>query len=116
MPPPEQIVATGGGLLHSPTWIQIVADALGRPVVASAEPEASSRGAALLALERLGALPSLEAAPSALGAVYAADPTRHAVYQAALARQQRYYALLVAPHTEAPDTENAEHPGSAAHQ
>lgn len=38
---------------RSPVWLQVTADALGRPVRASTEPEASSRGAALYALERL---------------------------------------------------------------
>jgi gluconokinase len=95
MPAPRQIVATGGALLRSPTWTQIVADALGRPVVASGEPEASSRGAALLALEGLGALASVETAPAALGTVYAPDPVRHAVYEEALTRQEALYRRLV---------------------
>jgi gluconokinase len=96
LPAPRQIVATGGALLRSPVWTQIVADALGQPVVASAEPEASSRGAALLALVALGALPDLEAAPARLGAVYTPDAAHHATYQAALARQQALYARLIA--------------------
>jgi gluconokinase len=95
-PPPRQIVATGGALLRSPVWTQIVADALGHPLVASGEPEASSRGVALLALVALGALPDLAAAPARLGAVYSPDAARHATYQAALARQQALYARLVA--------------------
>ena len=48
-------MATGGGLLHDPDWIQIMADALARPVSVSGAPEASLRGAAVLALERDGA-------------------------------------------------------------
>ena len=95
LPAPDQVVATGGALLRAPHEIQIIADALGHPLVASAEPEGSSRGAALLALERLGALASVEAAPAALGRVYAPDPTRHARYQAALERQQALYRQLV---------------------
>jgi gluconokinase len=95
LPVPDQVVATGGGLLRSPHWIQIIADALGRPVVASAEPEGSSRGAALLALEQLGVLASVESAPAALGRAYAPDPVRHARYQAALDRQQALYRQLV---------------------
>ena len=35
----------------------MMADALGRPVTASTEQEPSSRGAALYALERIGAIP-----------------------------------------------------------
>lgn len=97
MPPPRQILATGGALLRSPAWTQIVADALGQPLVASGEAEASSRGAALLALVALGALPRLEAAPTRLGATYAPDPAHHAAYRAALARQQALYGRLIAP-------------------
>src|SRR5262249_19255407 len=52
----REVVATGGALLRSPAWMQMLADVLGRPVSASLEPEASSRGASLLALETLGLL------------------------------------------------------------
>src|SRR5690349_2258288 len=41
--PASHFIASGGGLLSSPVWMQIMADVLGRPVVASAEPEATSR-------------------------------------------------------------------------
>ncbi|HZR97675.1 MAG TPA: gluconokinase [Chloroflexota bacterium] len=97
VPGPQTLIATGGALLRSATWTQIIADALGRPLTLCAEAEASSRGAALLALEALGAIPSVEALPAALGAVFPPDPARHTRYQAALARQQRLYDLLVAP-------------------
>ena len=69
----HRFIASGGGLLNSPAWLQIFADVLGRPVVASAEPEATSRGAALLALEALKAVPSVEAVPSEDGRVYEAE-------------------------------------------
>ena len=48
-------VISGGGLVGSPGWCQVVADALGKPVSAVQVDEASSRGAAVLALRRLGA-------------------------------------------------------------
>jgi gluconokinase len=54
MPELEEIVATGGALLHADDWLQIVADALGRPLHVSGVREGSLRGAAVLALERLG--------------------------------------------------------------
>jgi gluconokinase len=54
-------VISGGALVASPGWCQVVADALGKPVSAVDVDEASSRGAAVLALRRLGAR-----APSAL--------------------------------------------------
>jgi len=51
----ESVVATGGALLASPDWVQLLADVLGRPVEVSGVAEASARGAALAALQRLGA-------------------------------------------------------------
>jgi gluconokinase len=50
----DSVVATGGGLLANPGWLQVLADALGRPVEVSGAPEGSARGAAMVALERLG--------------------------------------------------------------
>lgn len=60
---PKEVIASGGALLRSPAWVQMMADALGRPIVACAEPEASSRGAALWVAERIGALSHLKEAP-----------------------------------------------------
>src|ERR687889_1160940 len=89
-PDEKEVVATGGGLLHSPTWARIMADALGRPVTTSGIKEASSRGAALLALERLGAL-EIETAEAPLGETFDPDPGRHEIYREALARQRHLY-------------------------
>jgi gluconokinase len=50
----DSLVATGGGLLGSPDWVQILADVVGRPVELSAVSEGSARGAAVAALERAG--------------------------------------------------------------
>ncbi len=98
VPGVEQVVATGGGLLSSPAWLQIMADALGRELIASAEREASSRGAALFALERLGLLPGgLEAVPPPDGARYAADPRSHQSYLAAGERQRALYRQVIEP-------------------
>lgn len=92
----HRFIASGGGLLHSPVWMQIMADVLGRPVLASAEPETTSRGAALLALESLGAISAIEDIPSAEGVMYQPDPAHYEHYQAAIARQQRLYDTLIA--------------------
>jgi gluconokinase len=62
---PREIVASGGALVQSPAWAQIVADALGRPLSLPPIPEASSRGAAIYVLERLG-LPIEDAPPGPL--------------------------------------------------
>ncbi|HLI48028.1 MAG TPA: gluconokinase [Chthonomonas sp.] len=58
-PKANRIVASGGALGHSPLWAQMMADAIGHPIVLSKEAEASSRGAALLALETVGFIPDL---------------------------------------------------------
>jgi gluconokinase len=50
----ESVVATGGGLLASPAWLQVLADVLGRPVEVSGVAEGSARGAAVVALARSG--------------------------------------------------------------
>ncbi len=84
---PREVIASGGALLNSPAWTQMMADALGRPVVGGPD-EASARGAALLALERIGAIASLEEAPAEMAATYQPDPARHKRYQQMLEAQQ----------------------------
>lgn len=91
----REAVASGGALLRSPAWMQILADALGIPVVASGESEASCRGAALLVLEALGEVAGLEDLPARPGRRFEPDPARRDMYARALERQERYYRLLV---------------------
>jgi gluconokinase len=58
VPGAERLVASGAGLLSSPAWVQMMADAIGKPVAVSRSAmEASSVGAAALALRRLGLQP-----------------------------------------------------------
>lgn len=96
VPEAKEVVASGGGFVNSPGWTQILADVLGRPVTLSAEPEASSRGAALLGMEALGWIRSLEALPAARGRAFEPDAARHAVYREAQLRHQKRYEQLVA--------------------
>jgi gluconokinase len=93
VPEVTEIIASGGALLHSPAWLQIMADVLGHEIVASAEAEGSSRGAALLALELAGA-GRAEEAPVPLGITYRPVPERQARYQDAKARQLRVEGAL----------------------
>jgi gluconokinase len=88
--PAHTIVASGGALARSRVWTQITADALGRPIRWSPESEATSRGAALLALEALGVLPDLATARLELGETFVPDRARHARYRDALERQRRF--------------------------
>ena len=89
-----EIVASGGALLNSPTWLQIMADVLGRPIAVSQAQEASARGAALLALEALGVYDDASDAPDYVGASYQPESDRHAIYKTAIARQQQLYNTL----------------------
>jgi gluconokinase len=94
-PNAQRVIASGGALMNSPTWIQIIADTLGVPVIASAEPEATSRGTALLALKALGIIQSLNDLPAQTGAVFTPDAARHAIYTRALERQKWLYNQVV---------------------
>ena len=94
-PSATEIVASGGALTHDPAWTQIMADAFGVPVTTSRVFEASSRGAALLALDSLGLISDLGDVPAYLGKTYTPDPARHAIYQKARARQEMLYAQML---------------------
>ena len=86
------VVGSGGALGHSAVWAQIITDALGVPVALGADAEASSRGAALLALEALGQPPPPTPDPAR---VLQPDPARRARYRTARARQSRLYDNII---------------------
>jgi gluconokinase len=91
---PRAIIATGGQLLHSPAWCQMLADALDLPVVTSPEPEASSRGAALLTLGVEGRMAGLWSIKPKAGRRFRPRRRVHEIYQRARERQQHLYELL----------------------
>ena len=82
------LVGSGGALVASPAWSQIIADTLDRPLIVSPEEEATSRGAALLALDALGLRRFTTATPTPHGRTFVPDPVAHARASAALARQE----------------------------
>ena len=86
LPDVDEIVATGGALLKDPNWVQILADALARPVTLSAVEEASLRGAAVAVLD--------EPAEAPLGDVFHPREERAEAYRSARERQQRLYEVL----------------------
>ena len=90
MPEVREVVATGGGLLHDPDWLQIMADALARPVLVSGVEEASLRGAAVSVLRRSGGEPV--AAPIA-GLVEPREEAADA-YGSAREEERRLYEVL----------------------
>ena len=92
--PNATIVASGNALRSSPVWLQIIADVLARPLLFGGTAEASIRGAALLALEAVGTIGTIEEDSFAIEQVFEPDLTRHARYQQGLARQKELYRLL----------------------
>ena len=90
MPEVEEVVATGGALVRDRDWVQIMADALARPITLSRVKEASLRGAAVLTLERLGERP--REAP--VGQVLEPRRDRADAYAAARQRQRELYDAL----------------------
>ena len=92
--PHANIVATGNALRSSPVWMQIIADVLGRPIALGNAAEASIRGAALLALEAVGKIATIEEVSVSPAEVFQPDMMRHARYREGLARQEELYERL----------------------
>ncbi len=96
--PNASIIASGHALCSSPVWVQILADVLGSPIQLSQSDEASTRGAALLALEAAGKIQTIDR-PSATvitkATVFEPDMSRHAIYRNGLERQQQLYERLI---------------------
>jgi gluconokinase len=95
LPEIAEIVATGGALLRDPDWVQMMADALARPITTSRVKEASLRGAAVIVLERLGRTP----APAPLGPVVEPRSDKVDVFRAARERQRRLYEVVTSEPT-----------------
>lgn len=91
---PRHVVASGGALLASEAWTQMMTDALSVPVVTCLEQEATSRGAALLALERLGGIPSATGVPYRCASPRMPDAAKAAAYTALQASQDSLYQKL----------------------
>jgi gluconokinase len=89
-----QVIASGGAMLHSNLWVQIVADAIGAPVTLSAVEEASARGVAMSALVAQGEVASLQEFPDFTGRTCRPDPGAHQRYRQAIQRQQELYQQL----------------------
>jgi gluconokinase len=97
--PGTSIIASGTALLSSPVWTQIVADVLGRPITLADTNEASTLGAALLALEAAGKIQNIETPRVSVGRTFEPDLSRHARYLEGLERHQRGYERVIATET-----------------
>jgi gluconokinase len=92
--PQAELIGTGAGLLASPLWAQIIADALGEPIRVSSEEQASSRGAALFAREKLGVGDMDDAPTPPITATVTPNPENTALYSRAAERQERLLNAL----------------------
>jgi len=81
----EEIRATGG-MSRSPVWMQMLADALGRPVLSTSESEAGALGAALLAA-------GIEVVPEVLQR-FTPRPEHREAYARAYATYRELYPAL----------------------
>ncbi|MCS6826283.1 MAG: gluconokinase [Caldilinea sp.] len=88
------IVASGGALTASPSWQQIVADVLGRPLTLLKEAELSARGVAILALRSLGVLPAWDSLPPSVAATIEPNLDHHLRHQAMIQEQSALYMRL----------------------
>jgi gluconokinase len=86
LPDVDEIVATGGALFKDSEWVQLIADALARPVTLSAVKEASLRGAAVAVLANPDEAP--------LGETFHPREERAEAYRSARERQERLYEVL----------------------
>jgi gluconokinase len=93
-PRASRLVASGAALLSSPTWMQMMADAAGRPVAAGKPREASSRGAAVFAIEALGLGDATRMDPG-VGRTYRPRAAASRAYRKAEIRQGALYKALI---------------------
>lgn len=92
---PREMIASGAALLRSPAWTRMIADTLGYPLTPCVEPEATSRGAALMGLERLGAIRNIGSLPAQYGSEIPPIAANEEIYAAAFEKQQRLYHKLL---------------------
>ena len=90
-----KIVASGGAIQNSPWWLQTITDVLGVPVEVSAEPQGTSRGTAVLALNALGVWDDLDTHLARTAGTYEPNPANSEVYASARERQMKLYSNLL---------------------
>ncbi|MER7419397.1 gluconokinase [Micromonospora peucetia] len=90
-------IRAGGGFSRSPLWRQMLADVLGMPVRFPAGHEGSGFGAALLGMQALGLVPSVDVAADLVHIESTAypDPAAAATYAALLPLFSELYDALV---------------------
>ncbi len=94
MPGVDRVIATGGTLLARPWLMQLFADAIDRPLLMSRAGEGSARGAAIAALERIGAVPDIASVRSPIGRTFRPRKDVAARLRAGMERQRRLEEAL----------------------
>ncbi len=89
---PAHLIGSGAALLSSPAWMQMMADASGRPIAAGKPKEASCRGAAVFAIEALGLG---HAADLGTGRVFKPRAAASREYRKEEDRQEALYQALI---------------------
>jgi gluconokinase len=89
-------VASGGALLASPAWTQMMADALAAPIHMTAEPEITARGVGLMALRAAGNS-QLTDYPPTIARTFEPSPDNVERLAAARERQLDFYKRLYVP-------------------
>ncbi|MEP6925866.1 MAG: gluconokinase [Pyrinomonadaceae bacterium] len=90
----DTVIASGGALRESPVWTQIICDVSKQKLTLPDEHEASSRGAALYALEQAGKIENIATTPIDMGQCFTPDAAKHEIYQKARQRQEEFYQLI----------------------
>jgi len=96
---PQRILASGRVTQDLPTWLQLLSDVLGAPVIPVTIKRATLRGTALIALEVLA--PGVARAPSVTGEVREPIADQAAYYSARIREYQALYDAAIA-HPGAP--------------
>ena len=93
VPGARRLVASGAAIVSSPVWAQMMADAIGKPLlVSNSAMEASSQGAAELALQHLGIERRPESHP---GRNVEPREAARVAYEQAYRRQRWLYSALI---------------------
>jgi gluconokinase len=87
----KQIVISGGAVASSNVFTQIICDVFGQELITSRVAEASSRGAALIALRGQGVYAKLSDVPFERAHVFTPNKSWHEIYGAAAKRYQEHY-------------------------
>lgn len=93
--PDAKIIVSGGAVLNSRVWTQMIADVMGIPVSSSAVEEASSRGAALIAMKSAGLIDNFDSVTHPIGNDFTPDMQKHEIYKIGRERHEKFYKKIL---------------------